>query len=161
MPTMAYRMTPHLMVLAHSETAPDSGEWSDWVEEMVKQRCRNVLVWTDGGTPDAAQRALIGTRIGQVKATVLSESPLAKPVSTVLRWVGHDIRVYGFNELDAALTYAGVATTEHEPVLRASLDARLETIGGRVPTDGLALGTVRQRLLRSGRELADMARRTA
>jgi hypothetical protein len=122
--SVAWRQVGRLFVVVHSETSPTDVEWDAQIRTFTAGRGPiRILVHTEGGAPNAAQRgrltALLKGR--DLAVAVLTNSALARAAGVALRWIRPQLRLFAPSEIERALDYVGSAGQERADV-RAALD---------------------------------------
>lgn len=111
-----------LIILVHTKEPPAESEWQEYVEEARQRRneLRAFLVVTDGGGPNAMQRAALDEAVGlekhPAKTAVVTVSVVARGIVTAIGWFSKNIKAFSTNQLPAALDFLEVPTAEHEGV---------------------------------------------
>jgi len=103
-----------MIIALHTKKAPSDAEWNTYIglcQEALKilngdsTRLAGIAI-TDGGAPNAKQRALLATIIKDVhiRGAVVTESTLVRGVVTALSWINPQIKAYSpTGVVDAAL----------------------------------------------------------
>jgi hypothetical protein len=84
-----------------------------------KRRCRaRALVWTDGGAPNAKQRAMLSAALksGQPLTAVLTPSKVVQTVSVAISWFNPRLRVFSPNELEQALEHLSIVAPNRQQI---------------------------------------------
>jgi hypothetical protein len=120
---LATSIVPHaqffVVLWLHTEVDPPADQWSGAIEQLVharRQRGLSVdrlrsMVITDGGAPNAAQRAQTARDLHEglpSKVAVLTlamSNPVKRGVATALSWANPSIRLYQPKQLREALLY--------------------------------------------------------
>jgi hypothetical protein len=111
-----------LIILVHTKEPPAESEWQEYVEEARQRRneLRAFLVVTEGGGPNAMQRAALDEAVGlekhPAKTAVVTVSVVARGIVTAIGWFSKNIKAFSTNQLPAALDFLEVPTVEHEGV---------------------------------------------
>jgi len=126
-----------LMCLVHDEREPTSDEWGFYVRELVRavteHDVRKLLVVSQGGGPNAAQRKQLVTSlrpplnwdVRALKTAVCTSSPLARGITVALGWLSTtNITGFGYEDRRRALDFLGLPVSLHAPVLIA-VDAQV------------------------------------
>lgn len=112
-----------VLILAHSKEAPSAEEWDEYVASARKWRSeiRALLVLSDGGGPNAAQRAALDEALGlenhTAKTAVVTVSMMARGIVTAIGWFSKGIKAFSTNQISAALDYLEIPKVDHEGVL--------------------------------------------
>jgi hypothetical protein len=127
MAAMDARYLDGIILEAHSSHPPSEAEWAEFLGLCAAQlsTVRGCLVVTDGGSPSAQQRgALMKLIKGRTLPTaVVTPSLLSRGAVTALSWLGHAIRAFAPNELNAALDFVRVTDRRAALLLLAELRA--------------------------------------
>jgi hypothetical protein len=139
---MRIRRVENVIVTVHTSKAPSSEEWSAYLEAVLAAgrlfgndlgRCRH-LVFTDGGGPDADQRAAAAKMSDQMNGktmpvAVLTTVRFVRVIVTALHWLGIRIQACHPAEIRAVLDSMGLgpATTR---ALWTDLNAMDQELGG-------------------------------
>ena len=116
--TIAFTEVDELLILCYLRDSPSDAEWSVWLERSKPMKHRALLISTEGGAPNARQRARVATEIGQGVAqrppvALLTDSLVIRSVMTAFSWVlgsAHPIRAFPREGVDTALEWLGVQT---------------------------------------------------
>jgi hypothetical protein len=134
---MALRAFENYIVSAHNNRAPTDAEWRA-VLDQYKQRVNNidsvrVLVYAEGGAPNARQRAALNdVTVGTaLRVAILTSSPISRAVGTAMGWFNPLFRVFGPEEVGRGLDHLQIAGLDRQRVSRMLADARLELFGPR------------------------------
>lgn len=135
--TMWFGRVGSIYLVVHPEQAPSSLDWDEWLKDIEREApsIDGVLVYTEGGGPDARQRKLTAEmweRRGYMPPVALvSGSPLVRVIVTALNYfLSNPIRAYPPSDLEAALAlHLKVPRVEHTEIRRAISSAlgRLQT----------------------------------
>jgi hypothetical protein len=115
--TFAGRFEASYSVLVHSDRAPTAAEWNQIVQlyrTSPALRAAPILVYTDGGAPDALQRAELLKVIGPVRprVAILTRSVIARAAAKAISLLATDLRVFNVDQVDAALHHLGLSESE-------------------------------------------------
>lgn len=134
--TIAFTAVDDLLVLCYLRASPSDAEWDVWLARERPMEHRALLVWTDGGAPNARQRARVASETGHGLATrppvaLLTDSMVIRSVMTAFTWVlgaAHPIKAFPREAIDAALEWLPVRP---QPTRVRAAIARLNTaLGG-------------------------------
>jgi hypothetical protein len=120
-----------IWLTVHGSRPPTDAEWQSHVNEMLGSidRVRAVLILTEGPSPDARQRAILGAmpELLALPRAVVTGSAMARGAATAVQWLGGEIRSFEPDELDDALGYlvAGAATGDELKRRASQLKAEL------------------------------------
>ena len=115
MKTLTFGRTAGVLVLVHTKAPPDQAEWEAYLAEVVAVRqaskATTLLVVTDGGAPDASQRAQLAQAYGDdpTVTAVCNASPVVQRVITAVGWITRArLRGFAYDDVAGALAYLGV-----------------------------------------------------
>lgn len=112
-----------VLILAHSKDAPSAAEWDEYVASARQWRCdiRALLVLSDGGGPNASQRAALDEALGlenhTAKTAVVTVSMMARGIVTAIGWFSKGIKAFSTNQISAALDYLEIPKADQDAVL--------------------------------------------
>jgi hypothetical protein len=135
MKSCGYKFLDKLIVWISDEKPYSNAEWTPYAAELrryVSSGAKaHILVLTDGGAPNAAQRQLTTDLLDRIRTAVVSQSRLARGAVTVFSWFNADMRA--FSPLDIVEAFRFLGITE-----RAELESIWHevTILGREILDG-------------------------
>ncbi len=114
------------MVFAHATLAPSDVEWSrvlDVYRAHPNISSLRTLVHTDGGAPNAAQRADLSSLLAGTKMpiAVITTSVLARAAGTALTWLNPGFRMFAPTAFEGALDHIG-ATGVDRRILKDTVD---------------------------------------
>lgn len=100
------------VVVVHAVDAPTDEEWRQTVvlqTSLPPDRVR-VLVWSDGGAPNAKQRAVLNAALrgGQPLTAVLTPSQVAQAVGIAISWFNPRLQIFAPTEVELALDYLNI-----------------------------------------------------
>jgi hypothetical protein len=132
---MVLRAFQSFMVSVHTNRAPTDAEWGRVLDEY-RQRASDmdslrVLVYAEGGAPNARQRAALNeVTVGKkLRVAILTSSPIARAVGTAMGWFNPLFRVFGTHELERALDHLQVKGPDRQRLSRTLDDARMDLFG--------------------------------
>ncbi|NUP06879.1 MAG: hypothetical protein HOW73_12575 [Polyangiaceae bacterium] len=105
------------VVFVHGTDDPTDAEWEELmgiyraVGDMASARC---LVYTDGGRPNAGQRARLNQVMNgqQPLIAVLTPSALARAAGKAIAFFNPRFRMFDPEQIDAALKHLGASSLE-------------------------------------------------
>jgi len=109
-------------------------EWGQLLEVQLgalSDGAIRVLVATDGGAPNASQRALLTSRAAGLKmiVAVLTPSVIARAAAVAIRLFQPDIRILPRHEVEKALDHLDVLERDR-PALRSALQEMRSELQG-------------------------------
>jgi hypothetical protein len=124
MAEMAYELAGRLLVVAHTKSAP--GEtWNVFVRELSAHAAKHwqsapcILVFSDGGGPDAVQRKALLDAVPQIRnarGAVLSSNALVRGITTAFSWFTKGFRVFAPSDLTAAIAWLELEKAEEATI---------------------------------------------
>ncbi|HET9933341.1 MAG TPA: hypothetical protein VFQ35_21700 [Polyangiaceae bacterium] len=123
----------NVLIYVHSATAPDDDDW-DQVLSFYGAATADAkvctLVYTEGGAPNAAQRARLNARLGPgiVRIAVLTPSAIARAAGTAVTWFRPHVRVFGQHDFDRAMDHLEISP-EGRQEIRDALQDMKRTLG--------------------------------
>jgi hypothetical protein len=123
--SMVVREVGPLVLVVHPARAPLDADWDRFVhfcQVRLAEGPMRMLVLTEGGAPDAMQRAACRVLFerGPVPIAVVTDVRVVRGVVTAIGWFNPGIRAFAFNGgagFDEALKYLGVDGALAERVL--------------------------------------------
>ncbi len=93
MKTMECVLCDRVILVFHYESVPTAAEWSSYLDIYTKNidRLSGVLVITEGGAPNSAQRKQLSEtyeKTRQAPVAIVSDSAIARGAITAFRWLG-------------------------------------------------------------------------
>lgn len=124
MPSFAARRVGSVLVYVHTTAAPSDAEWESvlsFYEDSSPEAQLRTLVYTEGGAPNAAQRARLNARLGprRVRIAVLTPSTLARAAGTALNWFRPEVRIFGPRDVKQAFSHLAVTDAESSELSNA------------------------------------------
>lgn len=122
----AMRFVGSYFVCVHSNLAPTNTEWAEVLRVLRNHPdlgSLRILVYTDGGAPNAAQRSDLSSLLANrnIPIAVITTSVIARAAGTALTWLNPGFRVFPPTEFDKALDHLG-ATGMDKRTLRDSVE---------------------------------------
>jgi hypothetical protein len=105
--TMVWGAHRGVVLAVHGEPDPTEVEWDGFVALCEVSEGTAILVVTNGGGPNAAQRAQID-RLAQWRdrpTAIVTESAIARGVATAILWTERNVRAFYPHQLDDAFEY--------------------------------------------------------
>jgi hypothetical protein len=124
--TVAFRAYATFLVVVHNALPPAADEWNQVIavyRDHPNVASLRVLVYTDGGSPNVAQRSDLTAAITNrnMLTAVVSSSVLARAAGIAISWLVPNLRMFNPTELESALDYLG-ATGGDRRILREIVD---------------------------------------
>jgi hypothetical protein len=115
--TCAARVVGRYAVVVHGADPPSEEEWAQLVDIQTSapnEGAVRVLVWTDGGAPNAAQRSVLTARASGTRmiSAILTPSVLARAAAIAIRLLQPDMRILAPHDVERALDHLEVPERE-------------------------------------------------
>lgn len=127
------RIAGPCLVFVHGPVAPTDAEWDRAMDLWARIGTARVraLVFTEGGAPNAAQRAKLAKISGDRKPpiSVLTESALARAAGTAISWFNAELRVFPPTDVERALDHLSLSGTDREKALATLTELRARRVG--------------------------------
>jgi len=111
------------ILMLHGDKPPPAAAWLEYVQRLEGKDVSNLglLVFTNGGAPDPAQRHELNRVLaGRYFArAIVHESPLVRGVVAAVGWFAPGVAAFRPGSWHAAAAHAGVTEGELERVARA------------------------------------------
>lgn len=108
---MAYDVIDGVFVVVHGKPAPNDEEWDEYLAfYRDNKKCRQMLVVTDGGGPNAKQRAKTNehTKDTAMRVAVCTDVTVVYGIVTALSWFNSEMKVFAKSRIGDAFTYLKV-----------------------------------------------------
>jgi hypothetical protein len=127
---LSWAVYRHVLLVAQNTGAPTSGDWSEYMND--------VLVVGEGNKLTSTQRSDVEQLLKRThgRNAVVSNSPVTRGVMTALAWLGLPVKAFAPTDLDGALAFLDVSS-EHRLEARATLERLQRTL--RIRRDGATL----------------------
>src|SRR5262245_61639906 len=116
--TMGFTIVEGFFVSYHTTENPSDSEWQDQLEFCAGKYkgLKGVLVWSDGGGPSSLQRSQLAESFRDAPPAVamITESAIVRGMLTALSWFGLKQRAFRPSDMDKALAFLGVNSSESE-----------------------------------------------
>jgi hypothetical protein len=124
--TVTCRTCGNYVVVVHNALPPISSEWNHMIEVYKGHPSPDVLrclVFTEGGSPTAAQRADLTSALPNRKmmVSVVTQSVLARAAGTAIAWLVPGLRIFSPNDFEKALDHIGAVGVDRR-ILRDAVD---------------------------------------
>src|SRR5262245_9604322 len=95
---------------------------------LPSPQAMRYLVYTEGGAPDALQRAELNQILsgGRPRIAILTRSVIARVAARAISLLANELRVFDVHQLDAALTHLQLNETDKGSARRALTELRSE-----------------------------------
>lgn len=114
--SMAFALVGDLLVACHNEAPPADSEWDAWIERGRTGKHVGILVNSDGGAPNSAQRARLSKMVAAMAEpppfVLLTNSALLRSLLTALSWLlpsNQRLRALPPEALQEAISWLGVS----------------------------------------------------
>jgi hypothetical protein len=137
MPNMLSLAEGTIAVAVHNGQPPTRAEWDEWMRVVMPIPVDElrILVFTDGGAPDAAQRAQFVERVktGRPRIAVTSSSATVRAAATALSWFVKGIQVFppGSAGLQSGIDFLGIDRALADPLITRAYRESTKLEGGR------------------------------
>lgn len=141
MAEMAWAFEGRLLVAANTKASVPVAEWDAFLGELALQAQKHwsnepprILVFTEGGGPDALQRKALLEQVPQIrsaKGAVISSNALVRGVATAFSWFTSGFRVFHPDDLAQGLEWLELRPGESAAMAGAMARVRRE-LGDRV-----------------------------
>jgi hypothetical protein len=134
--TVDCRTCGNIVVVVHNTLPPLPHEWNHMIEVYKSHPLPDLLrclVFTEGGSPTAAQRADLTTALPNKKmpVSVVTQSVLARAAGTAIAWLVPHLRIFSPNDFEKALDHIS-ATGIDRKVVRDTVDQLRRELRGEV-----------------------------
>src|SRR6185312_1703741 len=90
--TLAFAAVGDLLVLCYTTAPPSDADWNVWIDREKRMEHRAILVSTEGGSPDARQRARVAQETDTKGAprpplALMTDSAAVRSVMTAFSWI--------------------------------------------------------------------------
>ena len=119
--TMVWGEHRGVVLAVHSECDPSDREWGGFVGLCEASRGTAILIVSNGGGPNSAQRAEID-RLSYWRdrpTAIVTESAIARGIVTAILWTGKNIRAFYPHQIDDAFDYIAVVAAWRPELVRA------------------------------------------
>jgi hypothetical protein len=127
MALMAHARLGRVLVVVHSAQAPSASEWAAYIDtwqvfaSAIAVESVRTLVFTDGGAPDAEQRARLNNVLAgrPTPVAVLSDSFVVRSVCSTLSMFNRGLKVFSPGRLAEAMQFLGLQPSEQSAAMVA------------------------------------------
>jgi len=119
--TVACRTIGNIVVVVHNTLPPLAHEWNHMIEVYKGHPLPDLLrclVFTEGGSPTAAQRADLTTALPNKKmpVSVVTQSVLARAAGTAIAWLVPHLRIFSPTDFEKALDHINVTGVDRKVI---------------------------------------------
>jgi hypothetical protein len=133
MKNMTFAVEGETVVVLHTANAPSELEWSSWLSALRWMPIRRIrlLIFTDGGAPNALQRGALLDLLGEVEPPMafVSNAVAVRGVVTAISWFNHNVKLFPPSRLSEAFTHLGLREDQGRVVFSTAQRATAE-LGG-------------------------------
>jgi hypothetical protein len=126
------RKLGNVVVFVHGSRAPTDSEWDvvlDYYRQAPDASRLRALVYTEGGAPDAKQRArLVEFSHATARIAVLTASALARAAGIAISWFNPQLRLFKPSEVERALDHLEATTGERVELRRTLAELQGEIV---------------------------------
>lgn len=128
--SLCARKLGNVVVFVHGSVAPSDPEWEsvlDYYRQVPDSSRLRALVYTDGGAPDAKQRArLVELSHTKARIAVLTASAFARAAGIAVSWFNPHLRLFKPSEVERALDHLEVTPEERVELRRILAELKRE-----------------------------------
>jgi hypothetical protein len=111
------------MVYVHADVSPTDDEWEAGLallKDAPDLSKLSALIYSDGGAPNAAQRARLNAVLGSVRVRIgmLTASLAARAAGVAVRWFNPELSIFKPDEIEAALDHIGAPVEQRAELKR-------------------------------------------
>lgn len=119
----------NVLIYVHTAAAPDDHDWDQvlsFYEGGSSDQKVCTLVYTEGGAPNAAQRARLNARLGSdvVRIAVLTSSAVARAAGTAVTWFRPHVRVFRPHDEEGAMDHLQLSPEGRQEVRETLQDMK-------------------------------------
>jgi len=143
-PNMAYAVLGNLFLLAHNACPPPDKIWHAYLDEMKRVHAvaeMRTLIFTQGGGPDARQRAAMNEILQgtPTRVAVVTDSVLGQSCAAALQLLNPEVRCFPVARIESAYAYLNVNGPARGRVSRAMMELRAR-LAPEAPSSSAGLG---------------------
>jgi hypothetical protein len=120
---MSVRTVGECIVIVHGTTDPSDLEWERGLELLraVGPRRAKALVWSEGGSPSAKQRAALEATCGGAtpRTALVTESLVSRAAGTAVSWFNPQLKTFAPTALEAALDHLDLTPERRKLAIEA------------------------------------------
>jgi hypothetical protein len=131
MMTMTWRVVGTVLVITETVDTPSDAEWNAFIRDTIQYRRQvdemRVLINTDGGGPNAAQRSLIKGAIGgkQFRSAVVSDAIKLRFIAAAIMLISKHHKSFTTREWQRAYEHLSLSVEERRGVEAAVSQMRV------------------------------------
>lgn len=119
----AARKVGNTIIWVHADKPPTDAEWEAglaFFKDAPDPSRLSAIIYTEGGAPNAAQRARLNAVLGdaKVKIGMLTASIAARAAGVAVRWFNPELSIFEPDEVDAALDHIQLPPEQRSEVKR-------------------------------------------
>lgn len=114
-----------MIVLRENNQTPTDDDWDAFLRVLAANRenfpSLKILVVTDGGGPNAAQRKRLQAALGgrPVRVAVVTDATIVSFIVSSIALLNHEIRSFSRNQLSAAYAHLNLSPSEQKLAMEA------------------------------------------
>lgn len=117
--TAVARVVGNVWLFVHTKESPSDEEWAALIDGYAASDTNHhvrTLVYSEGGAPNALQRARLKQRQGGVAVpiAVLTPSSFVRAAVTAIGWFNDRVRTFSPHEIEEALTFLEIPLGKRE-----------------------------------------------
>lgn len=130
MATLAWKVVGTVLVVTETEDSPSDAEWKAFINATSQYRTRvnemRVLIHTDGGGPNTAQRSLIKAAIDgkPFRSAVVSDAIKLRFIAAAIMLISKHHKSFTTREWERAYDHLALSTEERRGIDAAVRDMR-------------------------------------
>lgn len=117
MATMIWARSGNVLVIVHTEQPPAVEEWKAFLMDIGSVEdvaACPVLVYSEGGGPNALQRAALNEVLDgrPARTSIVTPSLVMRGIATAVSWFNRRLKVFAPDRLPDAFTHLGLSDPE-------------------------------------------------
>jgi hypothetical protein len=134
--TAVARVIGNVWLFVHTKENPSDEEWAALMDRYAAPETNQhvrTLVYSEGGAPNALQRARLKQLQGGVAVpiAVLTSSQLVRAAVTAIGWFNDRVRTFSPHEMEEALTFLEIPPGKREKLRTALGELQEEVLTSR------------------------------
>jgi hypothetical protein len=127
----AARKVGNVVVYVHGDASPTDAEWEAGIaffKDTPDPSRLSAIIYTEGGAPNAAQRAQLNAVLGsnKVRIGVLTGSAAARAAGVAVRWFNPELAIFGAEDVEAALDHIRAPADQRSLLKRTLTELKSE-----------------------------------